>query len=129
MKHLLRFLIPILLVASAAISGIERSDSGLTESRIGSAALLYDSVAHSLESSTSDIFLNIPRHITSGNVLRLNNASKRTSSTQRNNLGVIKTGKTLYAGTKNNPHKELHSIHHLVVKTAYPLISLGKLII
>lgn len=128
-KSTLRYIIPIILVALAAIGGSDRADSTVLGSEVGVSTIFSEVETHYFDASASHLDPHLPRQISSANVFRLQNAAKRTAGVQRNNFGFVKAGKVVNAGVRNVAHKESLNLQHFLVKPAYRLISLGKLII
>ena len=127
-KNLLRHFIPVVLVAIAFIIGSgNRTDSVALECIANT--LTTETECCNLESPVSQLDLLFPRQISGTNIPRLQNATKRTSNTHRNNLEFVKAGKVINAGIISSIQKESLNIHISFIKPACRLISLGKLII
>ena len=129
MRNTLRYLIPFILVLTAfAFTGstdielpIHQGDDTLNR-QTGMEAC-------NLESPSSCSVLNLPSNISGTNTFRQQSSAKRTGNTHRDNLEFAHACKSTYAGTTNFTIKESLNIRYHVVKPAFMLISLGKLII
>ena len=129
MRDRLRYLIPFILVLTAfAFTGstdielpIHQGDDTLNRQT--------EMEACNLEPPSSCSVLNLPSNISGTNTFRQQSSAKRTGNTHRNNLEFAQSCKSTNAGTTNFTINESLNIRYHVVKPAFMLISLGKLII
>lgn len=128
LKNLPRLLIPILLIAFAFVSGMDKSDSIVSGNQTN--ALNAKMEVQYLDSSTYHLDLQLPYQTSSANAFRSQNTSKRTgSTTYRNSFEFVRAGKIIYTGNRYLISNTTLKFKRLLVKTVYRLISLGKLII
>ena len=78
-KNLLRFITPIIILAIALTIGTNNSKSIVLEESIDNSMSQID--ATYIEPTTIDFELFVPRQISSTNILRLQNTTKRINST------------------------------------------------
>lgn len=128
MEKLLRYFIPILLLAAVTFAGnAENSDSVATEWQTHILTSELDS--HYWETLETQSDLHFPCQASSVNIFRLQSTAKRTGRTckYKSSFGIQKAGNTLCVG--NISKKHFFSIQYAFVKPSHRLISLGRLII
>ena len=103
------------------------SDSSVTKNQTKS--LPSEITAHYLDSSTSNLDLNLPCQSSGTNYLRTNTTVKRPNIGSKNNFEFVKSGKVVNVRICNFIQKESLSNHFCFAKSSSWLITLGKLII
>lgn len=126
-KNLLRFITPIIILAIALTIGTNNSKSIVLEESIDNSMSQID--ATYIEPATIDFELFFPRQISSTNILRLQNTTKRINSTQKNNLTHFNSSQIENLRIKNFTNEKSSIIHSSFIKPFHRLICLGKLII
>lgn len=128
MRRIFSCFIVILIVAIAWVGSTTESDSSIIESQIVS--LSSEVTAHYIDSFTPNFDLNLPRQFSgTSNILRANNAAKRSNIGHKNNIVFVKVGKVINVCCSNFILQESFKNRHLFVRSSSWLIRLGKLII
>lgn len=126
-KNLLRFITPIIILAIALTIGTNNSKSIVLEESIDNSMSQID--ATYIKPTTIDFELFFPRQISSTNILRLQNTTKRINSTQKNNITHFNSSRIENLRIKNFTNEKSSIIHSSFIKPFHRLICLGKLII
>lgn len=126
MKNLLKYLIPILMVAAfSCVAG--RSDSSSLETRHCTGTIEDYASAASL--SKPDYDLSIPRQIASSTTNLQGNARRIVNTHARTLFQIVKSGKALNAAVVYSVQRNSVIVNASVVEHAHKLVLLGKLII
>lgn len=123
----MRHLITIILAALAFAGCSKDSDLKTKENPMDNTPTELVSTYLSLSCLDSDIYFQ--RQISSTTALRVQNATKRTSNANKNNLEFVKVGKIINTNILNLIHKK--SLHQNIsfIRPFHRMICLGKLVI
>lgn len=126
MKNLLKYLIPVLVIATffSAAGRSGSSSQGISSGAFSTEDLAF---AESLSSPASDF--SVPIQISSG-TLQLQNCARRTVNVHtRPLLEVIKSGKAHNISVAYSVQRKSVIINTSIVEHSHKLVCLGKLII
>lgn len=118
----------VILVAAIVWAGYV-TESGSSKIEGETVSLSSEITAHYLDSSSSNLDLNLPLQFSGTNYLRTNNTTKRPNFGHKNSIEYVKLGKIINACCYNFIQQESFKIRHRFAKSSSWLISLGKLII
>lgn len=128
MERILKYLIPVFLLAIALIGDAE--EPGLANTGGPAYVSSLQSADSYLDSSASCSDIYLPRIVSGASVLHVQGATaKRTCNSYRNNIEFVRLGKIVNTGIRNQIQKETLNILYPFTEPAHRLICLGKLII
>lgn len=128
MKHLLRYLIPIIFAAVTLTVFAKMSDSSLSSEN--QTTLLTSEIDYQhIDPYTHYFDIDFQCRFLGARTNRLHSARKRTSNTNKANFDFIKDSNAPNAGINNFIPKNSSNIHVSFTKPIHRLIRFGKLII
>ncbi len=100
-----------------------------TVSEEGLMAMSFSEKEYNANISVPDSQLCLPRQVTYSNVHRVQNSTRRTNGTHRNNFEFIKSGKEINADLIYLIQRKSIIIHSSLIRPSNRLLYLGQLII
>lgn len=127
MKKLLKYLIPLIL--ATAFWNCADAKNELPVSEEAAACMRIDETSRQSDISETQHEFCLPRQVSFGNTQRVQNAPRRTTGLNRNNLEFAKSGKVINAGLRFFIQQKSIIVHSSLIEPSYRLLCLGRLII
>ena len=127
MKKLLKYLLPMIIAAAFWNSADAKNESPVSEE--AAAGMFIGEITDNSGISETQHEFCLPRQVSFGNTQRVQNAPRRTTGLNRNNLEFAKSGKVINAGLRFFEQQKSIIFHSSLIEPSFRLLCLGRLII
>lgn len=127
MKKLLKYLLPLIVAAAFWNQADTRHEFSVSEE--AAVCMHIDQTSRHSDISEYQHEFCLPRQVSFGSTQRVQNAPRRTTGFNRNNLEFAKSGKVINAGLRFFIQQKSIIVHSSLLEPSFRLLYLGKLII